>query len=246
MSVVARWIRLGSVDGRELRAAGDGLARAQDGAAAPMVLWARASALLCLGGREARSGGRVRRADADEDLIWVEPAHYLYVLIVPRRLAPGRRARWGAWGLAAAAATYRYFGFPACLDDDAIRLQGRRIAGARVATIGECVLIAAALTPQGTAEDAPREAAAERREDRDWTALNVFAAPTVWPRRGVWPREDDLERVLRGRIEAQHEWHFEHSWPGEAELEAIDAARSEHDAAFAADTEPVRAAAGPW
>ena len=41
MAIPARWIRVDAGDGRELRAACDGFARAQSARSAPAVLWAR-------------------------------------------------------------------------------------------------------------------------------------------------------------------------------------------------------------
>ena len=81
-------------------------------------------------------------ARATPILAWAETGpHYLFALIAPRRLAPGRPKRWLAWALAPAVATYRQYGLSACLDEG-ISLHGAQIAAASVREIGECVVIA--------------------------------------------------------------------------------------------------------
>src|SRR6185369_10393645 len=62
-------------------------------------------------------------------LLWGETAaEYRFALLAPVRFAPGKRARWAAWGLAPAVAAYRQFGVAACLGESGIWLHGRRIA----------------------------------------------------------------------------------------------------------------------
>lgn len=110
--MMARWIRLGAIEPLDFDSLYARLAAAQSPSAAPVLLWAQAE------------------------------THYLFALIAPRRLAPGRVARWLSWGLAPAVATYRQFGLAAYLEDEAIWLHGRRIAGSSVHAIGECAVIA--------------------------------------------------------------------------------------------------------
>jgi len=118
-------------------------------------------------------------------------------LIAPLRLAPGRQARWRAWGLTPALATYRRFGVRAYLDDSALFLNGRRIGECGAQAIGGCAVVASSFLPR------PPEARG------DWAARN-------------------LEAAFRERIEAQHGWEFENSWPSDAERAAIaDAACEE-------------------
>lgn len=84
----------------------------------------------------------VQPRDAAPVLLWgEETARYLFALVVPLKFAPGRRERWLSWGLAAVVATYRQFGVPAYLDGD-VTLHGRDIAQTRVASHGECAVIA--------------------------------------------------------------------------------------------------------
>jgi hypothetical protein len=110
--MMARWIRLGAIEPFDFDSLYARLAAAQTQSAAPVLLWAQAE------------------------------TQYLFALIAPRKLAPGRVARWFSWALAPAVATYRQFGFAAYLDDQAIWLHGRRIAESSVQAIGECAVVA--------------------------------------------------------------------------------------------------------
>jgi len=156
--VNARWIRLGSMCVADFAAAGEQLAQAQAPRARPIVAWAQA-----------------------EDA-------YLFAVIAPRRVAPGRPTRWLWWGLAPAVATYRQFGVPAYLDGDGdgIALHGRRIVAATLREIGECVVIGASFLA--------------RFPDA------CLATPS-----------SELEQAFRLRLAAQHGWEFDHSWPSEPE-----------------------------
>ena len=154
--MMARWIRCGAMDAREFEQLYARLAAAQAKGAAPALLWAQAQ------------------------------AHYLFALIAPRRLAPGRVTRWISWALAPAVATYRQFGLAAYLQEEAIWLHGRRIAGSHVRAIGECAAVASSFLAQ-------------------------------FPAKCVVVPSRDLEDAFRARLEAQHGWQFDHSWPTEPE-----------------------------
>jgi hypothetical protein len=172
MAFAARWIRSAPVGPYDLHAACAGLALAQGIRAAPVVFWARTSAPV-LG-----------------DPCAIEEDRYAFALVVPLRLAPGRRSRWRAWALAPALAAYRYFGVHAYFDDNAIFLNGRRIAACGAQEIGACALIVSSFLPR------PPGALAE------------------WGER-------DLEEAFRTRVETQHGWQFENSWPSDAERASI-------------------------
>jgi hypothetical protein len=159
----ARWIRFARMEPPEFAAARLRLAVAQPRQAAPILLWGEAE--HC----------------------------YPFALIAPLRLAPGKRWRWPAWGLAAAVAAYRQFDVPAYLQDDTLWLHGKRIAETAVELAGECVVVAAAFLMQFPA--------------------SCIATPSR-----------ELEQAFRLRLEAQHGWQFEHSWPSGAELPALAAA----------------------
>src|SRR3990172_12458313 len=124
MGIAARWIRLGPTGSHDLHAACTGLSTSQPERAAPIVLWAQASAPVV------------------GELFRVEQSHFVFALIAPLRLAPGRRSRWRAWGLAPALATYRRFGVRAYLDEDALCLNGGRIGESGAQAIGGCAVVA--------------------------------------------------------------------------------------------------------
>ena len=153
----ARWIRQHFSDPLDFDESALRLAVAQSRQASPIVLWGE--------------GG-----DA-----------YRFALLAPLRLAPGRRDRWAAWGLAPAVAAYRQFGLAAYLEADGIHLRGRCVARCVVEAVGECALVASALLMRfpGACAETPARA---------------------------------FEEALRLRLEAQHGWTFDHSWPSEREL----------------------------
>ncbi|HLS87074.1 MAG TPA: hypothetical protein VK043_12330 [Burkholderiales bacterium] len=153
----ARWIRTGRVTPLDFDEACVRLAIAQPPQASPILLWGE-------------SAGR-----------------FPFALIVPLRLAPGRRSRWAAWGLAPAIATYRQFGVPAYFDEGEIRLGGRTVSETIAEPIGECAVVASSFLAQFPESCVPTPSSA-------------------------------LEQAFRLRLEAQHGWQFEHSWPTRPEL----------------------------
>ncbi|HWD22180.1 MAG TPA: hypothetical protein VG591_03520 [Burkholderiales bacterium] len=154
--MMARWIRLGAVEPYPFDCVYSRLAAAQAAGARPVLLWAQSQ------------------------------TQYLFALIAPRKLAPGRVTRWFSWALAPAIATYRQFGLAAYLEGDGISLHGRRIADSSVRSIGECAVVASSFLLQFPA--------------------NCVTVPSR-----------DLEDAFRIRLEAQHGWQFDHSWPTEPE-----------------------------
>ena len=78
--MMARWIRLGAMEPHDFEPLYTRLAVAQATDAVPALLWAQAQ------------------------------TSYLFALVAPRKLAPGRATRWFSWAAAPAIATYRQFG----------------------------------------------------------------------------------------------------------------------------------------
>ena len=156
----ARWIRLGRLDQIGFEEAVQRIAAVQGAGATPILAWAETG------------------------------ASYLFALIAPRRLAPGRAKRWLAWGLAPAAATYRQFGVRATLEEGGIGLHGATIARAAAREIGESVVVSSSFlarfpakcvpTPSRELEDAFRlrmEAQHGWEFDHSWlTELECAAA----------------------------------------------------------------------
>ncbi|MGW8270410.1 MAG: lipoate--protein ligase family protein [Burkholderiales bacterium] len=229
----ARWIRLGVVEPLELHARYAGLAAAQAADSAPIVLWAQAKTHLCLG--QSQGLGEIERASAvpvvrrplGGGLVWVDEDQYVFVLIAPRRDAPGRPARWFSWALAPVIATYRQFGLQAYLNGNDIWLQGRKIAGSGAASIGECAVVASSFLLRFPLERFADSVASPSPEFRAWLREGLALAMTEWAAHGALPAERVLEDCFRGRLEAQYGWRFENAWPSEAELAAIGEARAE-------------------
>jgi hypothetical protein len=152
----ARWIRLGAMEQYDFQDAASRLAAVQRSRSCPALLWAQSE------------------------------TEYLFALVAPRKLAPGRTTRWLSWGLASAIATYRQFGLGAYLEGEAIWLHGRKIADGRVEEVGECVVVSSGFLAQFPSK--------------------CVATPSL-----------ELEEAFRLRLEAQHGWQFDHSWPTETE-----------------------------
>jgi len=233
MTVRARWIRLGLVEPVELHSAYTGLAAAQARDAAPILLWGQAKSHLCLGQSQglAELDPQVKvpvvRRPLGGGLVWVDEFQYVFVLIAPRRFAPGRPARWFSWALSPVVATYRQFGLPAQLNEQDVWLHGRKIGGSGAASIGECAVIASSFLLRFPADAFAESVASSSPGFRSWLREGLSLAMTEWADHGAVPAERELEEVFRARLEAQHGWQFEHSWPSAAELGAIEEARGE-------------------
>ncbi len=218
--IAARWIGLGRAEPLRLEAVYRGLAAAQPRDAAPIFLWAQAKNDLWLGQGAGLAEGEshsIAFKPSLSGLLPIEQSRHLFVLVAPKRLAPGRESRWLAWGLAPALATYRHFGLPAYLEDGDVWLHGARIAHSGAATIGECAVVASSFMP---------------RFAREHGASSIVPGFRAWLREGLSLAESEcadvspagraLEDVFRARIEAQLGWQFEHSWPSEQESAAIE------------------------
>jgi lipoate-protein ligase A len=243
----ARWIRLGRVEPLELHATYAGLAAAQPADGAPILLWARAKSRLCLGqsqgSAELETSGSIPvvRSALGGQLVWVDADQYVFVLVAPRRDAPGRPARWFSWALAPVVATYRQFGLPAYLSGSDVWLNGRRIAGSGAASIGACAVVASSFLPRFPLEAFADPVAHPSPGFRAWLREGLSLTTAEWAEHGALPAERALEDVFRARLEAQYGWHFEHAWPNEAEAAAIGEARAA--LAEPADDDPARSCA---
>jgi lipoate-protein ligase A len=233
MAQPARWIRLGLAEPLDLHAAYAGLAAAQAKDSQPILLWAQAKSHLCLGQSQGLAELEpclpvpVVRRPLGGGPVWVDEFQYVFVLIAPKKFAPGRPARWFPWALAPVVATYRAFGLAAYLNQEDVWLQGRKIGGSGAATIGECAVVASSFLLRFPLERFARSLASPSPEFRAWLREGLELAMTQWADHGELPSERDLEETFRARLQAQHGWEFEHSWPNEAELSAIAEARAE-------------------
>ena len=172
MGNAARWMRLGPIGPQPLLASCVGLASDQSPRAAPVVLWAQAIAPVV------------------SDLIRVEENHFVFALIVPLRLAPGRRSRWRAWGLTPALAAYRHLGLRAYLDGDAMCLDGRRIGQSGAREMGGCAVIAASFLPQS-----PRARTRWTARDLEDVFRGRIEAQHGWQFDNAWPSADERAAI---------------------------------------------------
>jgi hypothetical protein len=191
----ARWMRLEFGDPLEQWPAGAALSHLQKRDSAPIVLWSRFSV----------------SQDAD--------APFGFAFIVPVHLAPGKTMRWAAWALSPAVATYREFGLRAYLDGADIRVQGCQLGNGRAERVNGCAVITAKLRTC-LRDDA---ALARGAEFHAWLREGLGLARTQWNQEALPERA--FETALRARIEAQHEWQFENSWPDAAEQQALGKTR---------------------
>jgi hypothetical protein len=189
-------MRLELGDPLEQWPAGAALSHVQARDSAPIVLWSRF---------DSSHGG---------------DAQFGFAFIVPVHLAPGKTWRWPAWALSPAVATYREFGLRAYLSGADICVQGSALGTGRAERVNGCAVIAARL------KTCLREntAVARGAEFRVWLREGLGLALTQWDDDALPERA--FEAALRARIEAQHEWQFENSWPDSAEQRAIGKAPS--------------------
>ena len=184
-------MRLEFSDPLEQWPAGAALSHVQARDSAPIVLWSRFGA-----------------AQGDD-------AQFGFAFIVPVHLAPGKTVRWPAWALSPAVATYREFGLRAYLSGADICVQGSQMGSSRAERVNACAVVAARLRTHVREGAAPARGA----EFRAWLREGLGLAQTQWGEDALPERA--FEAALRARIEAQHEWQFENSWPDPAEQHAI-------------------------
>jgi hypothetical protein len=207
MPLAARWMRLGPLAAGEFRGVLCGLAGAQASHAPPILVWTRAS------------------ADFLHGLVRAAQGEYVFALLAPLRLAPGRVQRWPAWGLAPAIATYRHFGLRAYLNDEEVWLNGRCVASSAAIALAGCAVIVSTFLPDLAAVSPAGARPGVPPEFRSWLREGLSLSSSEWtdPRQG--PAERELEAVFRSRVQAQHGWQFETAWPSGRERAAIARAR---------------------
>lgn len=177
MSNHARWIRLGSVGGGELRATCAGIAQLQAADAAPAVLWMRIA------------------TPVTGDPAPIDDGRFAFALIVPQRLAP-RRTRWLSFGLSPALATYRLFGIRAWSTDDALWLDGRCIGRGGAQAVAGSVVIAGSFLPHVSGAALPWTERAVEAAFR-----GRIAAQHGWEFENAWPSAQERAAIAEALAE---------------------------------------------
>jgi len=238
----ARWIDLGVVDPIAFHATYAGLADAQEPDAAPLVVWGRTAAHLCLG----QSQGQCELDDAIEipvvrrplggGAVWVDEDQLSYAIVVPLALAPLCHEDWYGWALAPAIATFRAFGLEVERRAEDLWLAHRKIAGSGAATIGRCAVVASSFLLRFPRA---RFAASVAAPDPGFrTALHdaLATAMTDWSGHAATPGEATLAAAFRAALRDTLGWNAVASAPATSECAEIEAWRDE----LAAPIEPGR------
>jgi hypothetical protein len=197
----ARWIRLEPVDADGFHAVCAGFSGSQQRAAPPVVLWTCAESAI-------------------DGLAPEDEREYLFAIVAPATVAPGCASRWLAWALSPVVAAYRDFGLRAYFNGADICLHGRRIGSGKAEPVGDFVLIVARVQASFDGNTQRDSARGSDPEFRAWLRDGLGLATTLWRNDGASVTERAFEAVLRARIEAQHGWQFDNSWPNAAESPA--------------------------
>jgi len=204
-------MRLGPLDAAAWHAA---VERTAATAGAPTVLWAEALAPVPL-----VTARLYRVADCPS------AGDRIVALVAPCADAPGRTARWPAWGTAPAVACCRQLGLHAVYEDGSIRFYGARRLPVRARRLYGCAVVEAALPALLFAARPWDPLRASRAEIR--ARLGLAAAD--WP--DAPGGERLVESVFRSRLSAQYGWEFDHGWPGASGAASPQAARQVRAAA---------------
>jgi lipoate-protein ligase A len=229
----ARWIGLGAIDPIGFHATYAGLAEAQAAGAAPIVVWGRASAHVCLG----QSQGRADLDDAVDAVVvrrplgggavWVDENQLSYSLVAPLELAPRRHEDWYEWALAPSIATYAAFGLGVTRCGEDLWLAGRKIAGSGAATIGRSAVVASSFLlrfPHGLFADA---VASPSESFRAALHAALDATMTDWASHAAPPGDDALAAAFACALRETLGWDVHRSGLEAHERASIDGWRDE-------------------
>jgi lipoate-protein ligase A len=229
----ARWIDVGPADPLTFHATYAGLAAALHADAAPVIVWGRAAAHVCLG----QSQGRCELDDAlavpvvrrplGGGAVWVDEDQLSYALVAPLGIAPRRHEDWYAWALAPAIATFRAFGLAVERRDEDLWLAGRKIAGSGAATIGACAVVASSFLLRFPHARFAASVASPDAAFRAALRAALGVAMTDWSSHAAPPDEEVLANAFRDALRATLGWDATSCGPAAEELTEIAAWRGE-------------------
>jgi lipoate-protein ligase A len=233
----ARFIDVDVLDPELFHATYAGIAYALEQDDAPVVMWGRARAHVCLGQSQSREAELAPVVDVPVvtrplggGTVWVDESQYCFVLIAPLGRAPARPAEWFGWGLQPAIATFQRFGLPVARREQDLWLEGRKIAGSGAATIGRCAVLASSFLFRFPAERFARCIASPLRTGlrqspvafRQWLLDGLRRAMTDWQACQPAPDPDTLRGAFCEAIADTLGWQLAGSALSDAEIAARD------------------------
>lgn len=208
----ARWIALEETDPQAFHDAYARVAAAQHADAAPVVLWGRPAAHICLGlhqSRAAELAGVLRAPVARRVLgggtVWLDPSQLCVILIAPARCWGPPRA-WYAKALSPFIQCYRHYGLNVERCDRDLWLAGRKIAGSGAATLGHSALFASSFMLDFNRDAFANAVRCPSRDFRDLLRLGLARSITSWHEHAPLPDEAQLRQVFRAALEQSLGW----------------------------------------
>lgn len=229
----ARWLDLGRIEPIDFHATYAGLAEAQGPGAAPIVVWGRVSAHVCLGQSQGRCEVAERldvpvvRRPLGGGTVWVDEQQLSYAFIAPLERTPRRHEEWYAWALAPAIATFGSFGLPVERRGEDLWLGGRKIAGSGAATIGRCAVVASSFLLRFPRERFTACLAAPSPGFRRALRAALDLAMTDWAENATPPPEPVLRRAFHAALRETLGWAARPSRVRAEERAAIASSRDE-------------------
>ena len=210
--IEARWIALEESDPQAFHHAYARAATAQLAGAAPIVLWGRPAAHICLGIHQSRVAELVpdtRFAVARRVLgggtVWLDRSQICVVLIAPAR-AWGSPQAWYTRALAPFVECYRHFGLSVEQHDRDLWLDARKIAGSGAATLGHSAVFASSFMLRFNVDAFASAVRCPSDDFRDLLKLGLNRSMTAWEDHCSAPSEPALQGVLREALRRTLGW----------------------------------------